>query len=222
MDLSTRLQEKGMHPSPSRDGFARRTFTITCTLVAVVLIGGPGCFGSLEGVGDPCVPENEYDPAFSGYDVDSVVFESKSYQCRTRLCLVNHFRGRVTCPYGQDETGESPAGSCATPGDSAKVTGEIGGRRGAKVDAQCLDRSADRAVYCSCRCANTQGKTDDGSAYCACPDGFECKQLEGSIGSANEGLTGGFCIKRGTEYRRGESCGKSCDPSDPQAKCSTR
>ena len=221
-----RGQYTGMRtPSPSErasGSIARPILALTFMMLALVILAGSGCSGGLDGVGEPCVPENEYDPTFSGYVVDSVVFESKSYQCRTRLCLVNHFRGRVTCPYGQDEKGSSSAGTCKTPGDSASVTGEVGGPSGAKVEPQCLDRTADRAVYCSCRCANTQGKTDDGAAYCSCPDGFECKQLEGTIGASNEGLTGGFCIKRDTAYRRGESCGKSCEPKDPQANCVSR
>lgn len=65
---------------------------------------GSSCGGS--GVGDPCVPEDEYYTTFSGYSVSEVNIESRSFQCETRVCLVNHFQGRVSCPYGQveDET----------------------------------------------------------------------------------------------------------------------
>ena len=53
------------------------------------------------GIGDPCTPEDEYQKYFSGYAVSEVNIESRSFQCETRLCLVNHFQGRVSCPYGQ-------------------------------------------------------------------------------------------------------------------------
>ena len=55
------------------------------------------------GVGDPCIPEDEYQTAFTGYGETEVNVESRSFQCETRVCLVNHFRGRVSCPYGQSE-----------------------------------------------------------------------------------------------------------------------
>jgi hypothetical protein len=53
------------------------------------------------GVGDPCTPEDEYDPQFAGFKVTQENIESRSFQCQTRICLVNHFQGRVTCPLGQ-------------------------------------------------------------------------------------------------------------------------
>ena len=53
------------------------------------------------GVGDPCIPEDEYHQTFNGYAQTEVNVESKSFQCETRVCIVNHFQGRVSCPYGQ-------------------------------------------------------------------------------------------------------------------------
>src|SRR5262249_24991672 len=147
------------------------------------------------GDGDPCTPEQEYDPAFNGFDEQEVNVESKSFQCQTRLCLVNHFRGRVTCPYGQDESGTQlpthtaftgDAKECTVPGSSDKVTGnQADTKKLARVEAQCTDRTADKTVYCSCRCANIDGKTDDGANYCKCPDGFSCTQLVTSIGAGD-------------------------------------
>ena len=55
------------------------------------------------GVGDPCIPEDEYLPNFGGFAASEVNIESRSFQCETRVCLVNHFRGRVTCPLGQNQ-----------------------------------------------------------------------------------------------------------------------
>src|SRR5689334_4628101 len=81
--------------------------------VAVTVISGTGCNST--GVGDPCVPEAEYDPSFLGFDYKEVNVESKSFQCQTRLCLANHFQGRVTCPYGQDPTAMAPFGETPPP-----------------------------------------------------------------------------------------------------------
>src|SRR5271154_3956606 len=61
------------------------------------------------GVGDPCTPEQEYDPTFLAFSAGEVNVESKSFDCQTRLCLANHFQGRVTCPYGQTKAGAAIA-----------------------------------------------------------------------------------------------------------------
>src|SRR5580658_4151657 len=78
-------------------------------------------------VGDPCTPEQEYDPSFLGYSQTEVSVESKSFQCETRLCLVDHFQGRVSCPYGQSIYGGAPAPlpvtGCVTPATGVPVTG---------------------------------------------------------------------------------------------------
>jgi hypothetical protein len=205
-----------------------RSILIAVTSFAAVgLLTGPGCKAT--GVGDPCIPEQEYDKSFTGFSIKEVNVESKSFQCQTRLCLVNHFRGRATCPYGQTTDGVGPigdkgttVGSCVTPAgenvDGKDSTGKVlDDAVRAKVEVQCRDRTADKAVYCSCRCANVDGKTDDGASYCACPDGFTCEQLVTSIGSLDTGLTGGYCIKNGTKYNGSSVCGAECDPKN--AKC---
>ena len=89
----------------------------------------------------------------------------------------------------------------------------IDSKKKATVSPQCTDRKAANSVYCSCRCANINGATDDGAVYCKCPEGFECKQLVSSIGQGNEGLTGGYCIKSGTAYDQNNACGNTCDPT---------
>ncbi|WP_394827184.1 hypothetical protein [Pendulispora albinea] len=170
----------------------------------IFAIAAPGC-NETAGVGDPCRPEREYDPTFTGFNVDEVNVESKSYQCQTRLCLVNHFQGRVSCPYGQkiDGTGNGEKGSpCVLPGTaSSPVTGSPDPKVGKKVDPQIKERNPEKAVYCSCRCANADGKDDDGANYCKCPDGFTCEQLVQSIGAiSSEQLAGGYCVKNGTKY----------------------
>jgi hypothetical protein len=193
--------------------------------VGLALLSATGC--QTTGIGDPCTPEAEYDKSFLGFAKEEVEVESKSFQCLTRLCLVNHFQGRVSCPYGQDATGHAnpPASKgCETPGIGIPVDGldpltgkPVDGSKLASVPAQCTLRSADKAVYCSCRCANVDGNQGDGANYCTCPDGFTCAQLVTSIGGANEGLTGGYCIKSGTQYDTSNPCGAQCDPG--QGNC---
>ncbi|MEO7114171.1 MAG: hypothetical protein ABI183_27265 [Polyangiaceae bacterium] len=203
--------------------FSSPMFTRAVTAFAVFGLGIamlPAAACKSTGVGDPCTPEAEYNTSGNGSDgfsIDEVNFESKSFQCLTRLCLVNHFQGRVSCQYGQDSSGNPPPGvknGCTVPNDATqKITGDPS--LGAKnvVNPQCTDRTADKAVYCSCRCANADGKTDDGANYCACPDGFTCSQLVSPIGTTNEGLTGAFCIKQGTEYDKSNACANTCDPT---------
>ncbi len=210
---------------------------------AVAVISGTGC--SATGVGDPCIPEQEYDPTFAGFDEHEVNVESKSFQCETRLCLVNHFRGRVSCPYGQDPTamhadtstsGNNPCdntkpasanSACCTPGiyqpvmptNNATATGGgdagggMAGGNNYEVKAQCTDRKAAATVYCSCRCANVEGKTDDGANYCTCPDGYDCTQLVSQTGVAGENLTGAYCVKHNTQYNPNANCADFCTPS---------
>jgi hypothetical protein len=180
----------------------------------LVVIASPGC--SDQGVGDPCTPEQEYDPNFNGFDEKEVNVESKSFQCRTRVCLVNHFRGRVSCPYGQstDKAAPAPATACTVPGTQTAIDGNPNDpRKKALVPAQCRDRNADRAVYCSCRCADINGDKPGDQSFCECPDGFECSPLVTSIGKGNEGLTGSYCIKSGTKYDPNTACNQGdCDP----------
>ena len=219
---------------------------VTALLLAVGLVfASPGC-GDV-GVGDPCTPEQEYDPGFLGFDQKEANVESKSFQCRTRICLVNHFRGRVSCPYGQSSDGTAlaqGASSCTIPGTQDPVTGAGGaacttdqdcinaaqGKPGEKCDVaagscyqdprkqaavppQCVDRIADKAVYCSCRCADINGQKPADQTFCDCPDGFSCVQLVTSIGKGNEGLTGSYCIKTGTDYNPATACNQGdCDP----------
>jgi hypothetical protein len=196
--------------------------------MAVAVLSGTGCQAS--GVGDPCLAEREYDPSFLGFALGEVNIESRSFQCQTRLCLVNHFQGLVSCPYGQ---GTGPTGApallapraCFTPISEAVTGRDANGKivhpgpDQATVVPQCANRTADKAVYCSCRCQNLAGRTDDGANYCTCPDGFACTQLVSSIGTGeNPGLLGAYCIKNDTAFDPTLTCQK-CDPA--AANCGT-
>src|SRR5271165_1104720 len=80
------------------------TRSILCGLMAVLSVGAVGALPLAcqnGGVGDPCTPEDEYSITFSGFKVAEENIESRSFQCQSRICLVNHFQGRVSCPAGQ-------------------------------------------------------------------------------------------------------------------------
>ena len=83
------------------------TRSIMCGLLAVLSVGALGVVPvacQSGGVGDPCTPEDEYSATFGGFHTEHANIESRSFQCATRICLVNHFQGRVSCPLGQDGT----------------------------------------------------------------------------------------------------------------------
>jgi hypothetical protein len=151
------------------------------------------------GVGDPCTPEDEYGTDFSGYNVNEVNVESKSFQCETRVCLANHFQGRVSCRYGQKVPAENNV-TCHVPGDKNKpIT--------VTVVPQLLNRQADKAVYCSCRC---DGK-DKNARYCKCPSGYACTHLVDELALGGAQLAGSYCVRDGTAYKEGQSP-VECDP----------
>ena len=193
---------------------ATRLLIVLAGGVFVATVAGSGC--SKSGVGDPCIPESEYQTDFKGFDFKQVVVESRSFQCQTRTCLVNHFRGRVSCKYGQKENGEPlfpDQASCTVPGTTTplKINDPQTDNR---VEPQCVDRTADKAVYCSCRCQNSDKRTDDGAVYCECPDGFTCTQVVSNIPGSDRQLSGGYCVKEDTNFDPANACTRDCDPKN--------
>ncbi len=97
-------------------GWIRGLRALSATLVAggfvsVALVGCPA-----GGVGDPCTPEDEYRENFSGFALEEENIESRSFQCDTRVCLVNHFQGRASCKHGQPEPKVCSGGESACDG----------------------------------------------------------------------------------------------------------
>jgi hypothetical protein len=222
-DCASCCKAKREKPTP----MTRSILVALAASFLTAVVSGTGCAAT--GIGDPCVPEQEYLPDFRGFNLQEVSVESKSFQCQTRLCLVNHFQGRVSCTYGQGPDGTNAGvackdakgntGGCITPGIPQVVTTPVDAN-GNPTDTehkktvfpQCSLRTADKAVYCSCRCANLNNQTNDGANYCTCPDGFDCTQLVTSIGVGNEGLTGAYCVKHGTQFDQNKSpCGVECN-----------
>lgn len=141
------------------------------------------------------MPEDEYSASFPGFALTEVSTESRSFQCQSRLCLVHHFQGRVSCPYGQRAEG----GGCQLPGSDTPVT--------ATVQPQLLDRRDDAAVYCSCRCAGPEPSAH----YCECPSGFSCSKVVPELVEGRAQLPGSYCIKSGSDYLEAAVSQKACD-----------
>lgn len=129
------------------------------------------------GVGDPCIPEDEYDPNFAGFKVSQENIESRSFQCETRICLANFFQGRVTCPLGQAQR------QACVPGDeSACGEGEECVKAAANAP-DCTNRKTGEADNSICDdfsgkgngLCNAEGKfCECGGDDRPCPAGFTC------------------------------------------------
>lgn len=183
----------------------KRHSKIGLWFLAAISFAPIGCESG--GVGDPCTPEDEYRADFSGFSVEETNVESRSFQCETRLCLVNHFQGRVSCPYGQildPNTGDPPAsGGCKIPGTEDKIV--------ADVKPQFQKRGASKAVYCSCRCDGP----DKNARYCECPSGYSCTPLIDDLKLGSSQLAGSYCIQDGTKYDP-TKVGLPCLPGAPK------
>ncbi len=183
------------------------------------------------GVGDPCIPDNEYSATFGGFAPGEVSIEARSFQCSTRVCLINNFQGRVSCPYGAEQEDaekflafkkdgdDAGALNYARTPDADGVLPQICRTPGAAgdnvsdyvveaVDPQKRERAPAQAVYCSCRCANDAGSTDDGANYCECPSGFACQKLVDYIGLGDQHLAGSYCVRDSTQN---SGAGEDCD-----------
>jgi hypothetical protein len=150
-------------------------------LVSTISAGSAAIGCKAGGVGDPCIPEDEYTAKFSGFGVAEANVESRSFQCETRVCIANHFQGRVSCPYGQPDPQTEPnpaAGPCYIPSSSDLV--EVA------VDPQLKERRAESTVYCSCRCEGP----DKNASYCECPSGYSCSPLVPDLGLGQAQLVG--------------------------------
>lgn len=182
---------------------------LICGLAAIAL---SGCDAG--GVGEPCVPIDEYRSDFPGYALGEASVESRSFECATRVCLVNHFQGRVSCPYGQrsDDLGRpgTDPRRCRVPGTTGDAPGEA---VSVAVGAWDLDRPAQSAVYCSCRCDGP----DRNAHYCECPKGYTCTEILPNLKLGIEQTVGSYCVREGSEFRPEQSGGPTCaDTPDPE------
>ena len=182
------------------------------------------------GVGDPCTPEDEYQQYFNGFQVTETNVESRSFQCETRLCLVNHFQGRVSCRLGQTSDQGAPydlaqgptapnanwAPRCSIPGTKVdRVARDSKDNINVEVPPQLANRQTDQAVYCSCRCNGPEKN----ARYCECPEGFQCEPLVDDLKIPGGGgqLAGSYCIRAGSRYDTDKHYqgGAGCDGNAP-------
>jgi hypothetical protein len=166
------------------------------------------------GVGDPCIPEDEFDDEFSGFALGEVNVESRSYQCETRVCLVNKFQGRVSCPYGTNGSAPDPTATQTVDHNLPCEVPSFGGNVKVPVTPQRTERKPEVSVYCSCRC----GGDDPNARYCECPSGFECADIvpKRNDGTQSQGgLAGSYCIRNGSNVDPILIPKQICTPEDP-------
>ncbi len=175
-----------------------------------------GSAGGTEGndqVGPACRTVDDLDPNFAGFNVGFLTVEIGDPSCVTGVCIVDHFQGRVTCPYGQTE--EEIQSLPASAGARCRVNGAMGWMPvTVPVAPQLLARRAEQVVYCSCEC---DGPPSPDKSYCTCPSGFACTAFD----KVNQ--TDFYCMKQSVAFdpsTLGSSppvCDK--DPSAPEGDC---
>ena len=173
------------------------TRALPAALVALVAAASSGCWGdvvrevfedssySVDGptepgsVGDQCIPADESFATFSGFSLGEINISDEDPQCSSGNCMVVRFRGRVTCPEGNQD-----GGVCTTAaGEEVSVP----------VYPQLPDRPAERAVFCSCRCDGPAGQ----GPFCDCPSGMACEPalVASSDDSYADQYAGSYCVK---------------------------
>ncbi len=186
------------------------------------------------GIGDPCIPEDEYEAAFAGFKVTEENIESRSFQCSTRICLVNHFQGRTTCPQGQaaplacqPSNLMSPgkdAGNCAALLADPKTTalcveGDVIAppcNRDCKAKEDCPNNGACTSGKCADPCPNGLA-CDDTRKVCACTvgrEGYQCVLSDPADAKSLKVLKSFVCHKPGNCQAQGAddktNAGKDC------------
>lgn len=169
------------------------TRSILCGLLGLISVATVGALPlacQSGGVGDPCIPEDEFQADFAGFKVTEENIESRSFQCSTRICLVNHFQGRSTCPLGQPAVDDptSPRKSCDPNG--AKCPDGQNCVEATTLAQECTPPAKPSDPN---PCAGTPGTTCDVNKHiCVCtpggivPEGFFCgKAVAGDAKSAN-------------------------------------
>jgi len=176
--------------------------------LAILVFGALGVACKSGGVGDPCIPNLEYSATDPGAVETGAQIEDRSFQCETRVCLINHFRGRVTCPWGNTLGGSQVANAeCFVPGTNVKIS--------AGVKPNCRDRKDN--VYCSCRCAGE----DTAAKYCECPAGYACDTVTNSLDPTLMRPGDQYCVRDATDqlernnYQQDSRiCTDACDTGD--------
>lgn len=169
---------------------ADSTYVIACS--GMTTSSGQPAPGSGE-LGAACVASPELDVNFNGFGVGAVNLDIGSNGCRSNLCLVNHFQGRASCPYGQSAEQAASDPACFIPGSDEAVR--------VPVDPQLMERAGENTAICSCRCAGP----DEFGDYCRCAEGMVCDGLILPTGDPRrDTYVGNYCIPDGTSYDQGD------------------
>ncbi len=195
----------------------RSIFAGLLGLFSIAAVGALPLACQSGGIGDPCIPEDEYSAAFAGFKVTEENIESRSFQCSTRICLVNHFQGRTTCPEGQappvtilDAATSTQRRRFCTPTDLDNP-GHDKGTCLADSDDMCVeaDTYADDCDRPACKdsaeCPNN-AKCDKGICADPCPSGLVCNTDRKVCG----------CVTGDPNTPDGYSCVHT-DPKDPKS-----
>lgn len=165
--------------------------------------GGHVCVGNSVGVPHTRLAACEPRGLTDRFSLDEVSLDGVP-PYNNPACLIYYFRGLVTCPYGQSPDGQAP--ECASP--CTTIAGQpITGT----VAPECANRPASKTVFWSCRCADPQGTTSNGT-YCSCPSGMACAQVFPSFGAEDE-RAGAYCVPPSFVPDGVPSCSTSCDPT---------
>lgn len=164
-------------------------------------VAPPGTPVTPKPLGAPCVPDDERNPEFNGFQASEVSLDTNA-GCQSNLCLVNHFQGRVSCPYGQTVAAAQDSRECFIPGTASGIAVTV------PVDPQLVQRRSDDTVACSCRCAGPGP-----GPFCSCPSNMECAPMISPLGlPGTDTLAGSYCIPRGTAYDPVTLDPESCNP----------
>ncbi|EYF07420.1 hypothetical protein [Chondromyces apiculatus] len=140
-------------------------------LLSVAIVGSLPLACQSGGVGDPCTPEDEYDPGFAGFKVTEENIESRSFQCQTRICLVNHFQGRSSCPLGQTARIACNPEGASTCAEGETCTEAATSAPVCNVNGDCASGNCDTALgVCTCsEAAHCPGAGADPTWFCPTP-----------------------------------------------------
>lgn len=145
-------------------------------------------------LGAVCIPSDERDPTFSGFQPNEVVVDTASTMCASGTCVVEVFLGRVSCPLGNAFN----ENTCWVPGSNEPVV--------ARVPSQLQSRPPSEGSTCSCRC---DGPGD--GPFCACGEGFDCVPLVADLGLPGDELAGSYCVPHGAASEHHVPGEPSCD-----------
>jgi hypothetical protein len=161
------------------------------------------------GVGVPCIPEDEYSFRFSGFKVTEDIIESRSFQCATRICLVNHFQGRVSCPLGQPSPKDGQGLEGCTPKRDGAGNYVVG-------QGSCgLDPSDNKTKQMCMQAGSFSPSCDRGDGTKAAVDA--ANKFCSGLGAGNTCSEAGFCeCKTDADCLFVTSAVVSCDPKAHQ------